>query len=168
MAALALPIAQKIGSEVLPVLIQRYKDREAVADDVLAIMPTITKVTEMLGNLTPPQQEAVAQPIKALQAALAEADTILQALLAKEEAAAAAAAADAPAGGGGMLAKAKATAAAAAKAAKEVGVDVLRGEAAERHQQLTELNQRLLHASLDLSLALSRLPPPKTGVCLIM
>ena len=52
--------------------------------------------------------------------------------------------------------------------AKEVGVDVLRGEAAQRHQQLIELNQRLLHASLDLSLALSRLPPPKTSVCLIM
>ena len=171
-AAVGIAVAEKLGTELIPALIAKKNARGALHDDVKLLLPTVAKVRELLANLRPDQQAVLTSNIELLQHALDEADRIVQGLLRHEEQAAAAAAAG-PADESqarGLGDRAAAIASAAKKKVVEVvelGNDLLTGDPQAQHRQLMELNEQLLHASLDLSLALSRLPPPKSSACIV-
>jgi hypothetical protein len=170
-AAVGIAVAQKLGGELLPLLVDKVRARGALDDDIKVLLPTVEKCTELLSNLPPHQQAALTANINVLQHALTEADGIIKGLLKEEEAAeatAAAAAAAPPAEGlGGKAAAMAAQAKKKVTEAVEAGAELIYGDPDAQHRQLSALNERLLHASLDLSLALSRLPPPKSSACVI-
>ncbi len=168
--AVGIAVAEKLGSELIPALVAKKNARGALHDDIKLLLPTVAKVRELLANLQPRQQALLTSNIEVLQNALAEADTIVQGLLQQEQQAEAEAETGAPAPARGLGDRAAAIASAAKKKmveAVELGSDLINGDPQAQHKQLVELNEQLLHASLDLSLALSRLPPNKSSACVI-
>jgi hypothetical protein len=123
----------------------------------------VAKCSELLMNLRPDQLEPLATHIRALQTALGDANTLLQTL--------------AQAGGNAepeqqdpeqsMLSKGLGIAKSVVSGAVSATQDMMRADG--RHRQLSEMNEGLLRVSLDLSLAASRIPPPKkkTSVCTV-
>jgi hypothetical protein len=163
MAAAALAVAKEVGTVALPLLVDKCRGRGRVAEDVQAIVPTVAKCSELLMNLRPDQLEPLATHIRALQTALGDANTLLQTL--------------AQAGGNAepeqqdpeqsMLSKGLGIAKSVVSGAVSATQDMMRADG--RHRQLSEMNEGLLRVSLDLSLAASRIPPPKkkTSVCTV-
>lgn len=163
-AAVCVAVAEKLGSELLPKLLAKNN----VSEDIKVLLPTVAKVRELLANLRTDQQAALMANIEVLQHALAEADEVIQGLIKREDEGEAHTDAEAQAQGLGDRAAAIASAAKKKVVeAVERGNELISGDPKAQHKQLTELNERLLHASLDLSLALSRLPPPKSSACVI-
>lgn len=166
MATAALAVAKEVGTVALPLLLDKWRGRGRVAEDVQAIVPTVTKCSELLMNLRPDQLEPLATHIVALRTALSDANELLQALLEAEGGAEPEPEPQQPEQG--MLSKGLGIAKSVVTGAVAATQDMMRADG--RHRQLTELNERLLHVSLDLSLAASRIPPPKpkTSVCAVM
>jgi hypothetical protein len=169
-AAVGIAVAEKLGSELIPALVAKKNARGALHDDIKLLLPTVAKVRELLTNLQPEQQALLTSNIEVLQHALAEADTIVQGLLQQEQQAEAEANAETPEPGARGLGDRAAAIASAAKKkvveAVELGSDLINGDPQAQHTQLVGLNEQLLHASLDLSLAISRIPP-KSSTCVI-
>lgn len=170
-AAVAIAVAEKLGSELIPALVAKKNARGALHEDIKVLLPTVAKVRELLANLRPDQQASLTSNIEVLQHALSEADTLVQGLIKQEQEAEAKAdtnAADQPRGLGDRAAAIASAAKQKVVEAVELGNDLINGgDSQAQHKQLVELNEQLLHASLDLSLALSRLPPLRSSACVI-
>ena len=169
-AAVAIAVAEKLGSELIPALVAKKNARGALHEDIKILLLTVAKVRELLANLRPDQQALLTSNIEVLQLALSEADMVVQGLIKQEHEAEKTVDTNAAEQPRGLGDRAAAIASAAKKKvveAVELGNDLIHGDPRAQHKQLVELNEQLLHASLDLSLALSRLPPLRSTACVI-
>eukprot|EP01048_Picozoa_sp_COSAG05_P017830 COSAG05_NODE_2503_length_2969_cov_1.890125_2_plen_162_part_00 len=157
--AVGVKVASEIASVALPMLLDKYHERDLVKQDVASLQPTVAKCSLLLQNLPPHQVGPLDLEIHGLQAALQDAHEMITSLVHAVPASALQPAVPERVAGkllGGIKKGITATV--------EAGQDMMK--AGSRHAQLTAINERLLHASLDLSVAASKLPP-KSSMCVV-
>jgi hypothetical protein len=172
MAAAALPVAKVVVTQVLPILYDGYQKRAKIIETAKRCEASMHKAEELLNapsasNSTEP---AVRAAVESLSKCVEEMHQYLTKMTQnmpksqeKEDGTGGANVGSSMLGG--MVNGAKR----AVNSAIEVGRGTLDALMGEHESKLNELNQALLLASVDLGLAISRLPPPKpkSAVCVV-
>lgn len=165
MAAAALPVAKVIVTQVLPVLYDGYQKRAKIVQTARRCEASMYKAEELLNApAASSSNSAVQSSVESLSKCVEEMHQYLTKMTQnmpqkkKEDGGEGAEAGSGSSGIiGGMINGAKH----AVNSAVEVGRGTLDALMGEHEKNLNELNQSLLLASVDLGLAISRLPPPK-------
>ena len=158
MAVVGVKIAEQIATVVLPKLLEMHNDKNAVRGDVLVLRPTVEKCSVLLQSLPAHALEPCSAEVVALQSALNDAHVLLEALVQQK--------AEPEPEAEGFVGKIVGGIKKTVASTVETGQEMVRAEG--RHKRLTEANERLLHASLDLSVAASKIPAPKSTMCTVM
>ena len=166
MAAAALPVAKVVVTQVLPVLYDGYKKRGRIIETAKRCEASMHKAEELLNapsasSSDPEVGAAVARLSKCVEEMHEYLAQMTQNMPQRAEGGAEDKAKSA--GGSGILGGMMNT----AKQAIDIGRSTVDALIGKHEARLNELNQALLLASVDLGLAISRIPTPKpkSSVC---